>query len=233
MARTARREQLTDLTGEAVERGPAGMIGGADEDTVGDLDERELMLRADREDLRFLGREFLTWLVFHVDQGGGTFGKGEMAFAVGFGEKLLLRSVGTEVGEARLKGGAPADSLDVRFAVAGGLSVREADLVLVRGDRTFELTLSADAFDLRSVKLPEAVARGRSGGDGDGDGGRGRGRGGSEDELAAEDRLALLDELDACLAVAFAHFLDLRMRKAWEKETVPALAEWLRAALEG
>jgi hypothetical protein len=232
VARTARREQLTDLTGEAVERGPAGVIGGADgEDSVGDLDERELMLRADREDLRFLGREFLTWLVFHVDQGGGTFGKGEMAFAVGFGEKLLLRSVGTEVGEARLKGGAPADSLDVRFAVAGGLSVREADLVLVRGDRTFELTLGADAFDLRSVKLPETVARVRSG---DADGGRGgAGGAGSDDELAAEDRLALLDELDECLGVAFAHFLDLRMKKSWEKEMVPALAEWLRAALEG
>jgi hypothetical protein len=179
----------------------------------------ERALRADREDLRFLGREFLTWLVYHVEENGGAFAGDAVGddggdFTIGFGERLKCQSLGSEISEAVFKGGSPGDALDTRYAIAGGLSVREAELVLVRGEKTFSFALTSDSFDLRRVNLPDLIN--------DSDD--------HAEDMAAE-RLTLLDELDACLRSAFAHFLGLRLSSGWSKKHIPALREWLATAL--
>ena len=178
------------------------------------VDETAEALRADREDLAFLAREFLTWLVYHAEVDGGAFdADGDVpAFTIAFGGKLTLRTMAGMVTDVTMKGPSPVGSPDLRYALAGGLSVKEADLRLEQEDRTFTFALAAENFDLKRVKLPALLADE------------------SEESGEAErvdERLMLLGQLEAALRVAFARFLALRMRPAWTRTVVPAIRAWL------
>src|SRR5262249_37326891 len=96
---------------------------------------------------------------------------------------------------------------DLRYALAGGLAVKEADLRLEIDERVFTFGLAAEHFDLKRVKLPELLSEG--------------------DEERADERMTLLAQLDAALKSAFAHFLELRAKPAWTKTVVPAIRAWL------
>lgn len=185
------------------------------------VDERAAAERADREDYAFLAREFLTWLVYHAEEEGGEFaGSKEVpAFVIHFGGRLVLRTLVGSVTEVALKGPSPVGSADLRYAVAGGLSVKEADLVLEQDDRVWTFALSAEYFDLKRVKLPEVLAEDEAE----------TGQAEHDDAQRADERLMLLGTLDEALRAAFAHFLELRCRPAWSKSIVPALRAWLEA----
>jgi hypothetical protein len=185
-------------------------------------------------DHRFLGREFLTWLIYHADAsegdggvevdadlardlegGGGGFDKTERcdAFRVIIGERVILKALGDGSGEITARGAATGHSADVRYAIAGGLTVREADLLFAREDRIWQAAVNAENFDLKRVKLPALLSE--------------------EDYERAQERLALLDDLDAMLRAAFDAFLRVRLSPAWQNETVPRLRLWLaRSILE-
>ena len=176
------------------------------------------------EDYSYLGREFLTWLVFHVETAEGKFAgaTSEENFSISFGARATLRSLAAAVGELKVSGETPVDSTDVRFAIAGGLTPREASMTVVRGRATWGLTLT-DGFDLKNVKLPDS-------------GVEGAGRDAGEDALASAeprllDRLGRLEELDSMIERAFGHFLSLRRSDAWALETVPSMRDWLVGSL--
>jgi hypothetical protein len=162
-----------------------------------------------KDDLVFLGREFLTWLVFHAETDGGSFdGDDEVpAFAIAFGGRLTLRSPAGMVTDMVLKGPAPVGSADLRYALAGGLAVKEAELRLEQGDRGWSFALAAENFDLKRVKLPALLDE--------------------ENDDPGDERMQLLGALEAALRHAFAHFLALRLKPAWTKSVVPAIRAWL------
>jgi hypothetical protein len=175
-------------------------------------DETESAERADREDFAFLAREFLTWLVFHAETDGGTFaGEGEVPdFSILFGGRLTLRSPNGLVTDMTLKGPSPAISADLRYALAGGLSVKAAELQVVlagQEERAYQLTLSTEHFDLKSVKIPALLTE--------------------EEDDRVDERMTLLFGVDAALAVAFKQFLAVRTRPGWSRTVVPALRKWL------
>ena len=170
------------------------------------------------DELSFLAREFLTWLVFHADVDGGGFeGAGEIgAFTIQFGGRLTLRTTAGLVTDMTVKGSSPAISPDLRYALAGGLAVKEAELSLVFGEaasssddeeRAYVFALAADGFDLKRVKIPALLTE--------------------EEDDRADERLALIGELDAALQHAYAHFVDLRCRPSWKRSVIPALRAWL------
>ena len=172
----------------------------------------ETAARADREDYAFLAREFLTWLVWHAETQGGTFaGQGDVPdFSIQFGGRLTLHAGDGAVSEMVLKGASPGVSPDVRYALAGGLAVKEAELQLfIAGDeeRGYMFTLSAEYFDLKRVQIPALLTE--------------------EDDDRADERLMLLGSLDAALELAFRHFLGERTRPTWSRTVVPQLRKWL------
>lgn len=167
------------------------------------------------DELSFLAREFLTWLVYHADVEGGGFDGGELGpFTIQFGGKLTLRTSAGFVTDMTVKGSSPAISPDLRYALAGGLAVKEAELRLVRDEdeeRVYTLALAADGFDLKRVKIPALLTE--------------------EEDDRADERLTLLEELDASIQHAYAHFVLLRCRPAWKKTVVPALRAWLEGGI--
>lgn len=179
-----------------------------------EIDPLRAALRDDTTDRRYLGREFLTWLLYHADdengggefvsQGGAQEGEG---FRVQPGERVVLKAMGDGTGEITARGAAPAQMADVRYAVAGGLTVRDVELFLLRGDRTWQFMVNADLFDIKRVKLPELL---------------------SDDDLSrAEERLSLTDEMDGMLRDAYRAFLTERLAPSWTREVVPRLRAWL------
>lgn len=177
-------------------------------------DPTQQALAAELDDRRFLGREFLTWLIFHSDDenGGGAFAESELcdAFRVVVGERVVLKALGEGTGEITARGVAPAATPDVRYAIAGGLTVREVDLIFEQGDRgerLWQAAVSAEGFDLRRVKLPALLSE--------------------EDGERLNERLELLGELDRMLQAAFRSFLRLRLKPSWQSEELPRLRTWL------
>lgn len=167
------------------------------------------------EDRRFLAREFLTWLIYKSDDenSGGVFPASGYcdAFRVLVGERVQLKALGEGVSEIAARGVAPAQTADVRFSIAGGLTVRESALIFERGDRLWRAAVSAEGFDLRQVKLPALLSE--------------------EDSERLAERIELIGELDTALKAAFASFLRLRLSPAWQGEELPRLRAWLAQSI--
>jgi len=160
----------------------------------------------DLQDHAFLGREFLTWLLWRAERGEATFGE-EDPFTFAFGGRARLQGLQGDVNDAVLKGPSPAMSIEARGGIGAGRTVREAELRVSRGEREWRFTLVADTFDLRSVKLPALLTE-------------------EEDDRFLE-RISLLEELDGLVKDSFAEFLRDRLRPVWTRSVIPALRDWV------
>lgn len=173
-------------------------------------------LREDSADRKFLGREFLTWLIFYGDEEAGEDGAFRSAqkesFTMKLGERMVLRGVGEGAGEISAKGPNLAKTADVLYAIAGGMTVREAEIHIELGERTYALTLNADLFDVKRGKLPGLMAE--------------------DDDAKAMERLQLLAELEGLLKDSFRTFLKLRLDAAWERDHMPRMREFLARAIK-
>lgn len=185
------------------------------------VDKARQARRLDLEDRRFLGREFLTWLIFHADpdHGDGAFAESDLGdrFRIIVGERVILKALGEGAGEISARGVAPAMTPDVRYCIAGGLTVREVDLLFQRGvknshdDRIWQAAINAEGFDLRRVKLPALLSE--------------------EDGEKLAERLSLLDELDAMLEAAYRAFLARRLSATWTQDELPKMRAWLAESI--
>ncbi len=188
------------------------------------VDSQRAALSLDLEDRRYLGREFLTWLIYHSDDenGGGHFAESDLGdeFRIVVGERVVLKALGEGAGEITARGVAPAMTPDVRYAVAGGLTVREVDLLFLRGSRgsrenggeqVWQAAVSAEGFDLRRVKLPALLSE--------------------EDSEQLNERVELIDQLDAMLRAAFQAFVALRLSEKWRSDELPSMRAWLARSI--
>jgi hypothetical protein len=167
------------------------------------------------DDFDYLGREFMTWLLWRADAGEAAFGKSGEEFTFAFGGKARFASQAGYATDLQLKGRAPAHGAEARAAIGSGHALREAELRVVKDEREWRGTLVADSLDWKGVKLPALLTE--------------------EDDEKLLERMTLLEELDGMVEVAFAEFLKTRARPAWRKETVPALRSWIveGLAIEG
>lgn len=178
-------------------------------------DPLRLALGEDKVDHKFLGREFLTWLLYHADEenGGGWFKiEDDGEFRLRPGERILLRAIGDGAGEIAARGAAPAQTADVRYSIAGGLTVREADLIIERGDLVWQLAVTADMFDVKRAKLPPLANE--------------------EEPHRSEERLQLIDQMESMLREAYRTFLKVRLLPSWSRKEVPLIREWLARSIK-
>jgi len=159
------------------------------------------------QDHAFLGREFLTWLLWRTERGEGTFKDEDGEFTVAFGGRARLQGVGSDVTDAVLKGRSPAYGIEVRAALGAGRTLREAELRLARGDREFQFTILAETLDLKSVKLPGRLT--------------------DEEDDRLTERMTLLEELENKIKAMYLEFIKERTRPVWTRSVVPALRSWV------
>jgi hypothetical protein len=165
---------------------------------------------------RFLGREFLTWLVHRIDEGDARLADEKGPIELELGDRLVLEGgVGdrerlTVVGEG-----------DARPEIGAGLRrgkvIDRARVVIRRGERRWELTLDGGMLTYDALRCPPL-----------GD----RDEGAQEDPRAAFEndlflRIADVEEPIAIVDRLFAEFCRLRGSAAWTSETVPRLRTWV------
>lgn len=181
-------------------------------------DAERAAIAADLEDRRFLAREFLTWLIYRSDpeHGDGCFAESPLtdAFRVSVADRVLLKALGEGVGEITARGVAPAATPDVRYAIAGGLTVREVDLIFEqggRGERLWQAAVNAEGFDLRRAKLPALLSE--------------------DDDTRLSERIELIDQVDVMLQAAFQGFLRRRLAPTWQTDELPKIRAWLKESI--
>ncbi len=190
-------------------RGEVGVDGRPADDAPDKADveagkAREQFLRGKT----FVGREFLTWLLWRSEAGEPLVEVDGKPATVLFVDRIALRGIAGETTEVVAKGVAAPYSALVRRALDSGLLVHSARLRLTHDEKSYELSVDAEFLDIKSARLPELLSE-------------------EEDDRLTE-RLALAEQASALLDALLRSFLPLRAGKRWSKEAVPAMKAWMR-----
>ncbi len=191
-------------------RGAAGVDGAATE--LDERDAQQVEQDAAREQLlrgrTWLGREFLTWLLWRSEAGEPLVELDGEGVVVLFTGKVLLRGLAGDVTELAAKGTQAPYSGQVRQALDAGLLVHQARVRLTAGEQVFEVTLDAEFLDLKAARLPALLTE-------------------EEDDKLLE-RLDLVARLGRMVDALAGAFLQARGARGWAGKTVPALKAWMR-----
>src|SRR3712207_1283141 len=140
-------------------RGDVGVDGAATEEKQ---DEAELERGKAREALlrgkAYLGREFLTWLLWRSEAGEPLVEFEKASLTVLFLGRVVLKGISGDVTELSARGAMAPYSEQVRQALDRGLLVHQARLLLTHGEKAYEVTLDAEFLDIRAAKLPALMS---------------------------------------------------------------------------
>jgi hypothetical protein len=194
-------------------RGDVGIDGAATEEKEDAAEvergkAREALLRG----RTYLGREFLTWLLWNSESGEPVTEYEKVGVTVLLVGRIVLKGVSGEVTELSAKGAQAPYSEQVKRALDKGLLVHQARLLLTHGERAFEVSLDAEFLDIRAAKLPALMSE--------------------DDDSQLAERLALTEQLSALVNTLVEAFLAVRAGKAWAKQVVPAMKAWMRGEEE-
>ncbi|MEO1336464.1 MAG: hypothetical protein AAFV29_12515, partial [Myxococcota bacterium] len=160
----------------------------------------------------YLGREFLTWVLWASHDGRVLCHLDEAEVTVLIVGKVVLRGLAGEATELAVKGHMSAYSRVVRFAIDEGLLVHSARLRLQWGEQVYEVTTDAEFLDVRGAAVP-AVAPGDDPDD-------------EDDRLAT--RLTASEDAGRLIDSLWHAFMKVRIAPAWSKKTIPAIKTWLQ-----
>jgi recombination associated protein RdgC len=164
-------------------------------------------------DRSFLGREFLTWLWYHVDAGEGVFRERGRADLVVSLEKIMhLRCGFAQTGDSTIRTDAPAGAPESRAALEIGKQPTKAGLLVSTNGDGWALMLDALRFNVSGLTVPAPDA----------------------DELPAvlEHRFTQVRRAAGALDQLFAQFLRCRLTSRWSKQRA-AISRWAGATRAG
>lgn len=191
-------------------RGEIGIDGEAVEEEKDEAEvQRGEAVEALARNRAYLGREFLTWLLYTSNAGvpaATVDGEDLTLIVVG---QVNLRGLAGDATELQVKGHLSAYSDVVRNAIDQGLLVHQARLRIQSGEQVYEVTLDAENLDFKGAQIPKVLSE--------------------DDEDKITERLWLAERLAELVDALWAAFLEVRTSKAWAKKTVPAIKAWVGA----
>lgn len=194
----------------AFARGEIGVDGEAmvearDEAAVERAKARDQFL----EGKTWLGREFLTWLLWKSESASPVIQFNGEPVCVLYGGQFTLKAVSGDVLEMTAKGAEAAYSQVIRFAMENGMLIHSARLKLSLGsEKEFLFTLDAQRMDIRSAKLPDLLT--------------------DDEDDRVQERIFLTERLGEVVQAIFVEFLGVRRSAAWRKEALPQILRWLK-----
>ncbi len=168
------------------------------------------------ETKRFLGREFLTWLVHQLEEGGGKVEYEGDVLELALGDRVVLQGGGLD--KARLTVVGEGDVRpELGAGLRGGKLMDRARISLTRGERRWELVLDGGLLTYDSLRCPTL---------------------GDDDKAIQDDprasfendlflRLADMEDAISVIDRLFADFCKLRGASSWSGRTLPALRAWV------
>ena len=152
------------------------------------------------------GREFFMWLWYMSEAQGGEVelpGGGKFAVLV----EGPLQFDHEEQGEAVIRKGEPMLSAETRAALLSGKKLRKGKLTLARGDEAWTVTLDADVFTFRGLKMPKTEA--------------------IDAEGRFQERMEQIDIFRQAFLGMFTTFCKLRNDETTCKMMVKEMGEWM------
>ena len=194
-------------------RGDIGIDGEA---VVEEQDEAEVQrgeaVEALARNRAYLGREFLTWLLYTSNAGVAPCDvEGDPVSLLIVGQ-VNLRGLAGDATELAVKGRLSAYSDVVRNAIDQGLLVHTARLRLQHGEHAYEVTLDAEHLDFRAAQIPKALSE--------------------DDDDKITERLFLCERLAGIVDALWAAFVEVRRTAEWKKKVVPGIKAWVGEAPE-
>ncbi len=165
---------------------------------------------------RFLGREFLTWLVYRLEEDGGRLEVDGDLVELALGDRVVLEERGER--KARLTLFDEGDmSAELGAGLRHGKLMDRARISVTRNERRWEMTLDGGLLTYDSLRCPPL-----------GD----RDSGSHDDPRAAFEndlflRLADVEDVIGVLDRLFASFCATRVSPRWSSDTLPALRAWI------
>ena len=192
--------ELREQTRGVDDAGPARFVpGGASGEIAWIPDE------ASRD---FLGNEFLLWLWYILDKESDTIVLGDGSeVAVMLARSLVLECPRGQTGKESISSEAPARLPEARRAIQSGKLPRKVGLTLVRHDRQYELTLSAETLAISSARLPAPESE--------------------EERARQEERVTVLRDLVETLDLLYDVFCRMRTSGGWPRE-LAKIKRWLQ-----
>ncbi|MFN8544060.1 MAG: hypothetical protein U0807_07635 [Candidatus Binatia bacterium] len=163
---------------------------------------------------RFLGREFLTWLVHRIEDGDGRFPIEGDVIEVALGDRVVLAG-GEGDKETLTVVGAGDVGAEIGAGLRRGKLIDKARFTVTRGERRWELVLDGGMFTYDGLRCPALGDR-----DPQGDA-----RAAFENDLFL--RLADVDEAIGFMDGLFAEFCRVRGDRTWRTRELPALRAWV------
>lgn len=193
---------------EAFARGDIGVDGESVEEARDEAEvEKGKALEALQRNRTWLGREWLTWLLWRSNATAPlTSFEGEDLHVLFVGP-VVLQGLAGDATELRAKGYQSAYAEVVRQALARGLLVHRATLRMLLGEQVFEVTIEAEHAVFRSARLPKLLSE-------------------DEDEALAE-RLMLVDRLAGMVDALWEAFVAVREDPVWQRREAPGIQSWV------
>ena len=105
-----------------------------------------------------IGHDFLTWLWFFSEARGGIMNIDGIDFAVMIDGPLTFIHEGNGAHETIVRKGTPLVSAEAKTALNCGKKLRRAKVTLARGEELWSVTMDADDFMMRGLKVPKGEA---------------------------------------------------------------------------
>lgn len=157
---------------------------------------------------RFIGAEFLTWLWYQSEAGGGVISLPEQdAVTLWIDDKIELSSLDPSDQKNVLRGGSPSTSPEARASLKEDRKASSAKFRLAKGDREWSFSLDAGNLDIKSVKIPALLT--------------------SEEDDKFFERVHLMEELKEVVEALFRRFIEVRTGTDWTAERL-ALSKWIQ-----
>lgn len=167
------------------------------------------------ESKRFLGREFLTWLVQRAEEDGARIELDGEPVEIALGDRLVLATDGER---SRLTISGEGDvQAELGAGLRRGKLVDRARLTITRGTRRWTLTVDGGLLSYDALHAPPLGERAAEAVDDP--------RARVENDLFL--RLGDIEEAVAVLDRLFTEFCRLRGARTWQSRTLPALRTWV------
>jgi hypothetical protein len=168
------------------------------------------------ESKRFLGREFLTWLVYTIEEAGGRIERDGEILELVLGDRVVLAGSGPDRPRLTVAG-----TGDLRPEIGAGLRrgklLDQGKIAIVRGERRWELSLDGGMLAYDGLRCPALGGRDTAS--------REDARAALENDLFL--RIADLEEAIDILDRLYAEFCTVRGSSSWGRKTLPALRSWV------
>jgi len=158
----------------------------------------------------FLGREFLTWLWYSIENKQDELIEKE-SLTLELGNRIVLENKISSAVEIVTIKGDDAGLEEGKIAMQKGAMVSELNFFLKTGDSKWQLTVKGESLNISSLKPPETGTIENK----------------EDVEGAVLEKIYLYEKAVDFLESLFKQFVKLRVSDNWKERTVPRIIDWI------